>query len=75
MSAAVWKTAAVVEVLFDALSVTPLGAGPAEAACLALGTAVGRGWCREGIMALSITRLARLVVSPEQNPLGDGAPV
>ena len=49
--------AVIMTVLFDARSVTPLGAGPAEAACLALGTMVRRGWCREEIMGLSITRL------------------
>lgn len=37
----------IVEVLFDARSVTLLGAGPAEAVCLALGTVVRRGWCGE----------------------------
>lgn len=39
--------AVIVEVLFDARSFTLLGAGPAEAACLALGTVVRRGWCGE----------------------------
>lgn len=43
--------------LFDARSVSLLGSGPAEAVCLALGTVVRRGWCREEILGLSISRL------------------
>lgn len=66
--------AVIMEVLFDARSVTLLGAGPAEAACLALGTVVRRGWCREENYGFE-RHQAPLIVSPEQNPLGDGAPV
>lgn len=47
--AAPWKMAMVTRALFGARPGAPLGAGPAEAA-----SRTGRGWCREGIMGLSI---------------------
>jgi len=65
--------AAIAEVLFGARSVTVLGAGPAEAASR-VGNHGWEGMAQGGDLGFEHLQ-APLVVSPLQNPSGDGAPV